>query len=145
MTKEENAKRQRIWQRKRKLKTLLAFRWFMEKIRSAKGQRLIKSFLRKIARSSESSPAQALRATEWLIYLEYGAPERPVNPKDIRPVRASEVDPSAPPSSPTLFPSEGDEELETLLKQARGITHAHVSSAEVEGNPDSSSGDVPSV
>ena len=117
----------------------------MEKIHSAKGQRLIKSFLRKVSKSPDSSMAQVLRATEWLIYLEYGAPDKPTSPKDIRPVRPSEIDPSAPPSNPTFFPSEGDDELERLLQQAKGISHAKLSVTKVEGNTDRSSSDLSSV
>lgn len=140
MTKQDNARRQRVWQRKHKLKILLAFRYFMEKVSSAKGQRLIKSFFRRIARNPKSSPELAFRATEWLANIERGILERPLTAKDIRPVPAT-----APPLNIDLIPSEGDEELESLLKQARGISNANVSNPTVERDSDRSLGDVPSV
>ena len=137
MTKEQEARRQRVWQRKRKLKALLAFRYFMAKVVSAKGQRLIKSFFRKVARDPRSSPDLAFRATEWLANIERGILERPLVAKDMRPIPAT-----APPLDIEHMPDENDPELQKLLEEARGIHHAKLPSSEVEGSSDRRSGNV---
>ena len=93
----------------------------MEKLRkpSNRGFRAIVSSLRKIAKDTTAPPSIRLRATEWLLYMECGAPERPVNPKDLRPVRVEEIDPNAPISDPSITADEGDAELQGLIKKLR--------------------------
>jgi hypothetical protein len=116
MTKEANARKQRIWQLKRKLKMRLAFRWLMARIcGSEKGFRLIKTALRRVARNPQASPGQQLEAAKWLLFIETGA--KKVDYKDLTPVRAEEVDPNAPPSNPVIKPNDTDSDLEKLLKR----------------------------
>ena len=103
----------------------------MERVRSAKGQRLIKSFFRRIARNPKSSPDLAFRATEWLANIERGILERPLTQKDIRPISST-----APPLNVDLIPSEGDDELEQLLRQAKAVENARLSEPKMEGTSD---------
>lgn len=140
MTREDNAKRQRIWQRKRKLRALLAFRYFMEKIGTAKGKRLIKTFLRKVARDPRSTPELVLRATELLTHIERGLLEQPLQPKDVRPVRVQ-----VPMPDLTLAFDEGDVELESLYKQIKGPNRVELIVPTLERSADRGAGDVPSL
>lgn len=112
----------------------------MEKTRSAKGQRLIKSFFRRVARDPKSSPDLAFRATEWLANIERGILERPLVQKDIRPVPAT-----APPLDVEHIPAEGDAELESLLKQIRGPNRVEQPIPSLEGSNDRGSSDLPGL
>jgi hypothetical protein len=66
-----NAERQAKFQHKRKMLVLEAFRGIMEKANGSKReQRILKSGLFKVIKNPASTPAQVLRASELLVYLD---------------------------------------------------------------------------
>jgi hypothetical protein len=120
-TKIENARRQRVWQLKRKLKRLLAWRWFLSQLGSKKGTRGIKTALRKATRHKDSSPRDLIRASELLLWIEL------LETGKSSIVRAIELKLEPPqPMSPTPTLLEGptqeddaDPELRELLEKSK--------------------------
>jgi hypothetical protein len=126
VTKEENAKRQRIWQFKRKLKSIFAYWKIMKKIGSEKGFRLIKTMLRSVGnpkKHPEATAREVLRASEWLIYLETGA-KKASSPKELTPVSAEEVDTNSIIVNPEIGPDAADIELTGLLNKLKDRQNA---------------------
>lgn len=87
---------------------------------SAREMRHLKSALRKISKDTLATPAQKLRACEWLLYIETQthAPRSQILSKTT-PIDAEDVDSSSPvvTGPETLKEEPGvDEQLEALLK-----------------------------
>jgi hypothetical protein len=118
MTREQNAKRQREFQEKRKARNAAAFKWIMNKMRSEKGCRKIKTGLRKVLDRQDATPAQIIRAAELLLFIETG--ERKVNGKDLmHPVKVQppSADPGMPPRGPDITPNDDDPSMIDLMQR----------------------------
>jgi hypothetical protein len=123
MTKEQNAAKQRAFQKRRRFHNLAAFRWIMAKVNGSKrGLRLIQVMLRKVGTHPESTPAQLLSASKWLLYIETGKripteAELPSPTGFPPPLTPTEVEPNSVVANPTIGPDDNDPEVVALASK----------------------------
>ena len=92
----------------------------MAKLRgSDKGFRIIKTGLRRVLRHKDSTPAQLNSAAKWLLFIETGRRSAPVDPSDLPPVRAEEVEQNSPLIDPVISPEDMDPELVALMSKIK--------------------------
>jgi len=121
MTKAENAKKQRIWQLKRKIKRILAWRWFMAQLGSKKGTRSIKTGLRRVMHHKDSSPRDLNRAAELLLWIELLETGKTSIVHAIE-LKVEPPQPMNPVPSPLEGPTQADDadpELRELLEKSK--------------------------
>ena len=121
MTRLENAKRQRTWQRQRKAANLIAFRWFMAQVMGGeKGLRLIKTGLRKVLKHPDSTPAQILSASKWLLFIETGKRgTQHSEPRELPELQPTTVEQNSVVTHPVISPEDEDRELEALINKLK--------------------------
>ena len=86
---------------------------------SEKGFRLIKTGLRKVLKHPESTPAQILSASKWLLFIETGKRATQNEPPLLPVLLPSDVEQCSVVVKPTISPDDGDPEMEAILNKLK--------------------------